>query len=180
MYTQMYLRCNPVYISFSRIFPSCYIWVHLVIQMYVNVICAFSPRCMEMYVFAKCMQMYSRCTSRCTPNVHLDFPEWRVLFSDEDVLKCTKMYSNVHLICTFPKCTPNVCQMYPRCTPPVHSFHSRPITECSMLNPSLEYVLRFGAISYLVLLLIIEKIEMSLQNLNKQDLNLLFLVLGCT
>ena len=84
--------------------------------MYVNVICAFSPRCMEMYVFAKCMQMYSRCTSRCTPNVHLDFPEWSFFFPDEDVHKCTQMYKIVHLRCTFSKCTPNVhpnvLQMY--------------------------------------------------------------------
>ena len=76
--------------------------------MYVNVICTFSLRCLEMYLFAKCMKMYLRCTLRCTSDVHLDFPEWRFFFPDDDVLKCTKMYKNVHLRCTFPKCTPNV------------------------------------------------------------------------
>ena len=146
MSTQMSLRCNPEYISFSRIFPSCYIWVHLVFQMYVNVICTFSLRCLEMSLFAKCMKMYLRCTLRCTSDVHLDFPEWRFFFPDDDVRKCTKMYKNVHLDVLFPNVLQMYIQMYPRCTPHSHSFHSRPIAQWSVLNSCCEYSLRLGVI----------------------------------
>ena len=111
----MYLRCTSdvtrMYISFSRIFPSCYIWVHLVLQMYVNVICTFSLRCMEMYLIAKCIQMYSRCTRNVlqmyisiSQNGRVFFRTWMYL----NVRKCTKMHS---------KCMPNVLQMYAKCTP---------------------------------------------------------------
>ena len=54
--------------------------LHIFAQMYGDVF--------NRQMYANVLQMYSK----CTPDVHLDLPEWRVFFSDEDVIKCTKMY----------------------------------------------------------------------------------------
>ena len=51
--------------------------LHIFAQMYGDVFIR------QMY--ANVLQMYAK----CTPDVHLDFPEWSVFFPDEDVRKCT-------------------------------------------------------------------------------------------
>ena len=152
----MYLRCNP---DVHFVFPDFPFIVHLSTSGFSNVRECNLHIFAQMYgdvfnrqMYKNVLQMYSKCTS----DVHLDFPEWKGFLSDEDVLKCTQMYPNLHLRCTFSKCTPNVCQMYPRCTPHIHSFHSRPITQWSVLNSCCECSLRFGVIFSLVLLLIFD------------------------
>ena len=107
----MYVRCNP---DVHLVFPDFPFILHLRTSGFANV------RKCNLHIFAQMygdvfnpnvLQMYSKCTR----DVHLDFPEWRVFFLDGDVLKCTKMYSNVHLRCIFS----NVLQMYAKCTPDV-------------------------------------------------------------
>ena len=128
MYSKCTLKCTP---DVHFVFPDFLFNLHLSTSGFLNVCKCNLPIFAQMYGDAFICQMYANVLemySKCNPDVHFDFPGWRFFFSDEDVLKCTQMYQNVRLRCTFSKCTPNVCQMYPRCTPHIHSFHSRPIT----------------------------------------------------
>ena len=113
---QMQIKYNP---DLHFVFPDFLFNLHLSTSGFLNV-CKCNLRIFaQMYGDVLIRQMYANVFemySKCNPDVHFDFQGWRVFFSDEDVLKCTQMYTNAHLICIFP---PNVLQMYAKCNPDV-------------------------------------------------------------
>ena len=89
---QMYLRCNP---DVHFVFPDFPFILHLSTSGFANVRKCNLHNFAQMYgdvfnrqMYANVLQMYSK----CPPDVHLDFPGWTFFFSDEDAIKCTKMY----------------------------------------------------------------------------------------